>query len=99
MQNFNEFPIYDIQALRLKKLKKTHKWLAEKLGTNRTYISFALTGKFPELLEKIREFLDEYESIQIKELEVKPSGVRSDENENESRNENNPVAETELGKT
>ncbi len=61
MQNLLEFPPHDIQALRLKKIKKNYKWLAEKLNTNKTYISFALTGKYPELLSKIEQFLDEYE--------------------------------------
>lgn len=68
MQNLTQFKTYDIQQLRLKKLEKNYKWLAEKLGTNKTYISFALTGKHPELLDKIVVFLDNYESSNSKIL-------------------------------
>ncbi len=60
MQNLNEFPLHDIQQLRLKKLKKNYSWLAKQLKTNKTYICFAMTGKHPELLSDIEKFLDRY---------------------------------------
>lgn len=64
MNNLDEFKVHDIQQLRLKKIGKNYNWLADKLNTNRTYISFALTGKHPELLSQIVRFLDEYTSLE-----------------------------------
>lgn len=68
MQNLTQFKTHDIQQLRLKNLQKNYNWLAEQLGTNKTYISFALTGKHPVLLDKIVSFLDQYESTNSKLL-------------------------------
>ncbi len=68
MKILNQFPLHDIQALRMKKLKITQSDIAAYLNTNRTFISFALNGRDPELLGKIVEFLDNQENTANSEL-------------------------------
>ena len=62
MKILNQFPLHDIQALRMKKLKITQNDIAAYLETNRTFVSFALNGRDPVLLARIISFLDEQEA-------------------------------------
>lgn len=62
MKILNQFPLHDIQALRMKKLKITQNDIAAYLETNRTFVSFALNGRDPVLLGRIISFLDEQEA-------------------------------------
>jgi predicted transcriptional regulator len=48
------------ETARLKAFGLTQKWLAEELGVNPAYISLALDGDKPSVLEKITERLDRY---------------------------------------
>ncbi len=49
---------HEVLSIRLKRLGKTQQWLADKIGTNRMYVSLCLSGKHPGLLPKIKRVIE-----------------------------------------